>query len=71
MERGEATGGPSHRGLVAALVWTLFVSLAVGLQAWLADPADAQAEQRGAAEEQPLVDGELLWKRDCASCHGA
>ncbi|MDX1659875.1 MAG: c-type cytochrome, partial [Nitriliruptorales bacterium] len=46
-------------------------SLAVGLQAWLADPADAQAEQRGAAEEQPLVDGELLWKRDCASCHGA
>lgn len=61
----------SRRVLLAVTAWTVFVLAAWSIHGVVAGPADAQAEQRGAQEESPLVDGELLWKRDCASCHGA
>ena len=63
-------GTPRRRALLVATIWTLAFLIAWVMQGLLASPADAQAEQRGKAEEDPLVDGKALWQRDCASCHG-
>ena len=60
-----------HRMAGAFLLWAAFGLLAWGLHALVvAPPADAQAEQRGAARNDPLQRGAELWRRDCASCHG-
>lgn len=59
------------RTYLAVLGWTVLMMAAWGFHGLSPGPADAQAEQRGARESEPLIDGELLWQRDCASCHGA
>lgn len=48
--------------LFATVVWALHVLV-------LTPTAGAQAEERGETRPDPTTRGEVLWRRDCASCH--
>lgn len=61
----------SNRTLQALLLWVAFGVVAVGVHGWVASPdARAQAPERGETRSSPARMGELIWDRDCASCHG-
>ena len=69
--RRRVIGHRAARTLQAFMVWMVF-----GLLVWAvhssmqSPPADAQAEQRGETRRELARQGEALWRRDCASCHG-
>lgn len=58
------------RPLAAVVTVWLVTSLAVGgVMSWWDRPASAQSEAPASGDGSRL-DGETLWNRDCASCHG-
>lgn len=59
------------RPLAAVVAVWLATSVLVGIGAsWVDRPASAQTED-ASNDGDRLARGELLWNRDCASCHGA
>lgn len=54
---------------VLLMVWGLATLAVAGVGSWAQRPAEADVEQPSPGEA-PRVDGEALWNRDCASCHG-
>lgn len=64
--RPRITGRLAH----TAIAWGLFVALVWSVHAVVVAPSAAQAPQRGEERADPEARGEVLWRRDCASCHG-
>ena len=60
----------TRRTLQALLAWSVFGLLVWGGLATIgASTATAQAPERGPTREDVARRGELIWRRDCASCH--
>lgn len=49
--------------------WALATLAVAGVLSWWEQPVGADVEQPSPGEA-PRVDGEAIWNRDCASCHG-
>lgn len=61
----------SRRTLQALMLWVAFGAVAWAVHGLAASPgAGAQAPERGEVRESPARMGEVIWRRDCASCHG-
>lgn len=62
---------PSWRRSLVALVgaWAVATVLVAAVGSWISAPAGAQGGPPS-EEDGDRVDGETLWRRDCASCHG-
>ena len=64
-------GGIPRRVWQAALLWTAFIILVWTVNAVVGTPpAGAQAVSKERGQAKPIEQGETLWRRDCASCHG-
>lgn len=61
---------PRSRMAQTAMAWGLFAALVWSVHAVVVAPSAAQAPQRGEERADPEARGEVLWRRDCASCHG-
>lgn len=69
--RRPVAGRHPARTLQVLVLWVGFGALVLVANSWMNSPtANAQAEQRGEAREDPARRGKAIWRRDCVSCHG-